>query len=150
MLYHVLCNHGHGPLYCLRKQKQNKRNIKSRKINKKKRKMFKSRCTITLLIILVKIFLVQFYSWFWRIHSIFSLTSLRVILIFFSFSHMLSLCFSYWGFCLLLSNCFFITSFVFFINDFAISQLLCSFLRKVSNFSNSVFIVRFPFHGCLV
>ena len=30
------------------KQKQNKRNIKSRKINKKERKMFKSRCTITI------------------------------------------------------------------------------------------------------
>ena len=30
------------------KQKQNKRNIKLRKIDKKKRKMFKSRCTITL------------------------------------------------------------------------------------------------------
>jgi len=31
------------------KQKQNKRNIKSRKIDKKKRKMFKFRCTIKLL-----------------------------------------------------------------------------------------------------
>jgi len=69
--------------------------------------------------------------------------------IFFSSNYMLFPCFNPWEFCLFLLNCFFIAFFALFIDDFAIFQLLCSFLRKVSSFGNSVFIVRSSFYECL-
>ena len=40
------------------------------------------------------------------------------------------------------------SSFTFSINIFATFQLFCNFLKKVSSFSNSVFIVRFSFYRC--
>ena len=66
--------------------------------------------------------------------------------IFLAFNYTLSSCFNSWEFCFFLSNCFFMASFAFSIDIFVVSQLLCSFSRKVSSFGNSVFIVRSPFH----
>ena len=62
---------------------------------------------------------------------------------------MLSLIFSPCELYLFLSNCFFIASFTTSSDFFITSQLLCSPLRKSSNFGNSIFIIRFSFHKCL-
>ena len=59
--------------------------------------------------------------------------------IFFASSYTLSSCINYQG----------ITSFDFFMDDFIVSQLLCSSLRKVFSFGNSVFIVKSSFYKCL-
>ena len=69
--------------------------------------------------------------------------------IFFASSYTLFSCINYQGFCLFLLNCSFITSFDFSMDDFTFSQLLCSSLRKVSSFGNSVFIVKSSFYKCL-
>ena len=69
--------------------------------------------------------------------------------IFSAFSNTLSLSFNPCGFCLFLLNCFFMASFAIFIDFFTTSQLSYSLSRKLSNFGNSVFTVRFPFYGCL-
>jgi len=67
--------------------------------------------------------------------------------IFFASNYILSSCFNLWGFCIFLSNCFFMVSFAFFIN--VVSQILYSSSRKVSSFSNSVFIIKSLFYECL-
>ena len=69
--------------------------------------------------------------------------------IFLASNHMLSSFFSSCGFCLFLSNCFFIASFAISIDFFAISQLLHSPSRKSSSFDNSVFTIRSSFHEYL-
>ena len=63
--------------------------------------------------------------------------------------HILSLTFSPWGFCLLLSNCLFIFFYASSITFVACSQLFCSPARNSSTLGISDCTTRSPFHECL-
>ena len=61
---------------------------------------------------------------------------------FFSFHHMLFSCFNSWELYIFLLNCLFMASFAFFIDVFAVFQLLCSFSRKVYSGNNWHNVIR--------
>jgi len=70
--------------------------------------------------------------------------------IFLASSHTCSLFLSSCDCFLFLSYCFFMVSFVLSIDIFASSHVFFMLFKNSSRFGISMFIVRFPFYGCLL
>jgi len=123
-------------------KKKKKRNIKSRKIDKRKRKMLVLTHIITPKPMSFEILKGPYLFWSSFFKDLFKW-------IFLFSNHILSPTFNPWGFLCFLLNCFFIVFCAVSIDFIASSQLLCRFVRNFSTLGNSVCTTRLLFHGCL-